>query len=326
CIALTKSFKNQLTEHENLISEKSEHIAKQEVLINDKDNYIQKLEKQLKKTADQLQEKTELSVDYEQRILALEARIEDKNLQLTDSKASIKENENQIALLKNEIATNAEKLKTSQELIRKWKAENFIQAFNCKDSHRAKLEADLRHSIERIKSQNDRLLQYSIKEIQDSLNGDDSTELKVLNLPRIGSIKVLAQKCISGPGWIVIHRRMDHNVSFNQGWYSFVDGFGDMDGDFWIGLNNVHALTKRQPHDLYIHLVFPNNETRFAHYDNFVISGKNDDYKLKSLGNYFGNAGDGLRPHEHSIFKTVRYNSKNSMEYNRWWHLEYPSW
>ncbi|KAM8707683.1 hypothetical protein ACLKA7_014763 [Drosophila subpalustris] len=193
--------------------------------------------------------------------------------------------------------------------------------FNCK----AKLEADLRNSAEKIKKQNDRLLQYSIKELQESLSEEDSNEIKELTLPRVGALKVLAQNCHSGPGWIVIQRRTDNTVDFNQGWFSYVDGFGDMDGDFWFGLDNIHAMTKRQQHELYVHLVFPNNETRYAHYDNFSISGKNDDYKLKSLGNYFGNAGDGLRTHEHNIFKTVRYDVKNVTEYNRWWHHEYPT-
>ncbi|KAH8371365.1 hypothetical protein KR093_007085, partial [Drosophila rubida] len=327
-IALQKSFKKQLTELENLIRDKSDQIAKQDAIIKDKDNYIVQLENQLKKTTDQLHEKSNVFGDYDQRIAVLQAIIEEKDLQISDSKATINENGIQIDLLKSEVAANVEKLKTSQELIRNWKTQNFIQAFNCKDAHRAKLESDLRQSAERIKKQNDRLLQYSIKELQESLSGDsdNSTELKVLSLSRIGSLKVLAQNTISGPGWIVIHRRMEDHVDFNQGWFSFVDGFGEMDNDFWIGLDNVHAITKRQPHELYVHLVFPNNETRFAHYDNFAISGKNDDYKLKTLGNYFGNAGDGLRPHENNIFKTVRYNNKNVMEYNRWWHHEYPSW
>ncbi|XP_062130117.1 fibroleukin-like [Drosophila sulfurigaster albostrigata] len=325
-IAIQKSFKKQLTELENSNRDKSEKIVKQDELITDKDNYILKLEQQLKKTADQLQEKTQLSFDYQQRIVALEANIEQKDLQLADRKVTIQEKEDQISVLKNEVATTRDKLNATQELLRSWKTQNFIQAFNSKDAHRAKLETELRNSTERIKKQNDRLLQYSIKELQASLSEEESsTELKVLTLPRIGSLKVLAQNCISGPGWIVIHRRMDDSVNFNQGWFSFVDGFGDMDGDFWMGLDNVHAMTKRQTHELYVHLVFPNNETRFAHYDNFAISGKNDDYKLKSLGNYFGNAGDGLRPHEHCIFKTVRYNSKNAVQYNRWWHHEYPS-
>ncbi|KAH8405396.1 hypothetical protein KR222_011033, partial [Zaprionus bogoriensis] len=151
-------------------------------------------------------------------------------------------------------------------------------------------------------------------------------ELKVISLPRIGSLKILAQNCIAGPEWIVIQRRTGNSVNFNQGWFAYVDGFGDLNGDFWYGLANIHEMTKSQPHELYVHLVFSNNVVRYAHYGNFAISGQYDDYKLKSLGKYSGNAGDGLRAHEHQIFKSIRYASKAAVEYNRWWHNRNPNW
>lgn len=310
CIAIRKTFENQLSEYENSNQEKDEQIAKQAVMIKDQDTYILKLKEEVKKNAEQLAEKTDLSVNYEKQIIALQEIIKEKDLKISDCIASNKENEIQIAKLRDEVATSVEKVKLSQDLDKNWKA---------------KLEAEQRSSAERIKKLNDRLLQYSIREVQESLSKEDSNDIKEMNLPRIGSLKVVVQKCNSEPAWIVIQRRTDKTFDFNQGWFSFVDGFGDLDGDFWLGLENIYALTKRQQHELYVHLVFPNNETRYAHYDNFSISGKNNDYKLKSLGNYFGNAGDGLRTHEHNIFKTTRYDVKTGIQYNRWWHHDNPT-
>lgn len=147
-----------------------------------------------------------------------------------------------------------------------------------------------------------------------------------MSLPRIGPIKVAVENVTTGPSWMVIQRRGYKMVDFNQGWFSFVEGFGNLDEDYWIGLDKIHAMTKGHMHELYIHLVFANKETRYAYYDNFAISGKSDDYKLRSLGNYVGNAGDGLRTHEHHIFRTIRYDTKTTVEYNRWWQHEYPNW
>ena len=36
-------------------------------------------------------------------------------------------------------------------------------------------------------------------------------------------------------GWIVIQQRKYGNVSFDRRWEEYKMGFGDFDGDFWIG-------------------------------------------------------------------------------------------
>ena len=43
--------------------------------------------------------------------------------------------------------------------------------------------------------------------------------------------------------WTIILRRVDGSVDFMRGWDEYVDGFGDMDTNFWIGLETIHLLT-----------------------------------------------------------------------------------
>ena len=44
-------------------------------------------------------------------------------------------------------------------------------------------------------------------------------------------------------GWTVIQQRIDDSVDFYRGWAEYQEGFGDPEGNFWIGLDKLHALT-----------------------------------------------------------------------------------
>ena len=47
-------------------------------------------------------------------------------------------------------------------------------------------------------------------------------------------------------GWIVIQRnRINSQLSFDKNWREYKEGFGDLNKDFWAGLELMHALTQR---------------------------------------------------------------------------------
>ena len=47
-----------------------------------------------------------------------------------------------------------------------------------------------------------------------------------------------------GGGWTVILKRQDNNIDFfNNDWIKYEDGFGNVFGEYWLGLRSIHCLT-----------------------------------------------------------------------------------
>ena len=105
--------------------------------------------------------------------------------------------------------------------------------------------------------------------------------------------------------WIVFQRRQDGSENFNRSWVDYVNGFGDLEGEHWLGLEKIYCLAKGGA-KLRIDLEDFENETRYAVYSNFSLSDASDYYRLHVSG-YSGDAGDhpyGLSYHNGRQFST----------------------
>lgn len=106
----------------------------------------------------------------------------------------------------------------------------------------------------------------------------------------------------SGGGWTVFQKRHDGSVNFYKGWNAYKRGFGDPKGDYWLGLDNIHRLTKDDDKKIRVDLAL-HNETAFAEYSLFAVSNETGKYEL-ILGGYSGTAGDSLTYHGYKPFTT----------------------
>ena len=111
-----------------------------------------------------------------------------------------------------------------------------------------------------------------------------------------------------GGGWIVIQRRMDATVDFYRGWNDYKVGFGNLNGNFWLGLEKIHKLAapgKRAILRVDMKHYSNKNNLTYARYSTFEVSDEADGYRLKVQG-YSGNAGDSLIDvHSSQSFSTM---------------------
>ena len=108
----------------------------------------------------------------------------------------------------------------------------------------------------------------------------------------------------AGGGWMVIQRnKRSSSVSFNRNWTDYEKGFGDLNTEFWYGLEELHCLTQRGQWEMRIDFQQTNNVRSYLHYNNFSIGSANEEYPL-TIGGFTGVGTDRLAYHNRMKFST----------------------
>ncbi|KAM8701534.1 hypothetical protein ACLKA7_002415 [Drosophila subpalustris] len=132
----------------------------------------------------------------------------------------------------------------------------------------------------------------------------NSNGITTIEVPGLEPFDVLCNSDLAGPGWTVIASRSSSDLNFFRNWTEYKRGFGNLAGDFFVGLDKLHAITVSQPHELYIYLEDFDGNKRFARYDEFLIGNETDKYVMAKLGKYVGDMGDSLTYHANMKFST----------------------
>ncbi|XP_025757807.1 tenascin isoform X2 [Oreochromis niloticus] len=159
---------------------------------------------------------------------------------------------------------------------------------------------------------------------QELLNGImTSGEAEIFPQGRHGTpVTVSCDMETDGGGWTVFQRRKDGSENFFRRWNEYIEGFGDVNGEFWLGLASIHNLTAMSRMSLRVDLR-DGDESVFAQYSTFEVAKRN--YKL-TVGGYSGTAGDSLSYHNNRIFSTkdrdlAPFITRCAMSYRGgWWY------
>ena len=127
----------------------------------------------------------------------------------------------------------------------------------------------------------------------------DTNILMVITCPKIES------------KWQTIQQRFDESDTFMRSWEEYVNGFGHPYGNYWMGLEEMHQMTKNGKR-LRIFLISFDDaaELGVIIYENFTIGNSESNYELK-YGNHVGNVENSLVDSGHHFSTVDRDNDNN---------------
>jgi len=116
---------------------------------------------------------------------------------------------------------------------------------------------------------------------------------------------------------LLIHHSVDGSNFFNRSWAEFKVGFNDSRGNYWLGNDLLHELTREGRYKLRCLVQARSNSIVYvAIYDTFLVGDESSHYTLTVSG-YSGNAGDSMSYHNGMKFST--YDRENDLVQNVYW-------
>ncbi|XP_039671362.1 tenascin-R isoform X4 [Perca fluviatilis] len=139
---------------------------------------------------------------------------------------------------------------------------------------------------------------------QHLLNGETLSGVYTIYINRDPSqgVQVYCDMTTDEGGWIVFQRRQNGLTDFSRKWSDYRVGFGNLEDEFWLGLDNIQRLAAQGRYEMRIDMR-DGQESVYANYDKFSIGDARNLYKLR-IGEYNGTAGDSLSYHQGRPFST----------------------
>ncbi|XP_038675080.1 angiopoietin-related protein 5 isoform X2 [Scyliorhinus canicula] len=108
--------------------------------------------------------------------------------------------------------------------------------------------------------------------------------------------EVFCEMDYMGGGWTVFQKRIDGTIEFERTWAEYMDGFGDLGSEFWLGLRNIFHIVNQKNTKFSLLVAFESDDenTAYASYEDFYIDDENEQFKIH-IGQFTGTAGDAFR-------------------------------
>jgi ficolin len=119
-------------------------------------------------------------------------------------------------------------------------------------------------------------------------SGKTTTGVYTIDPDGLGAFAVLCDmETTPGRGWTIFQRRVDGSEDFYRNWTDYKTGFGNLPGEFWLGLDKIHRLSASGQNVLRIDIETFEDETAYAIYESFSVGNESEVYIL-NVGNYSG--------------------------------------
>ncbi|XP_060607106.1 microfibril-associated glycoprotein 4-like [Ruditapes philippinarum] len=144
--------------------------------------------------------------------------------------------------------------------------------------------------------------------------------------------KILTVNCdmeTDGGGWTIFHRRMDGSVDFYRNLTEYENGFGNVDGELWLGLKYIKELAEQGSTKIRLDMTSSENRTGHETCPDFMLTeGKN--YTL-NIGSCIGfgvlDEEYGLACENHNPFSTYDlYLDRRDYDYENWAEISHGAW
>ena len=132
--------------------------------------------------------------------------------------------------------------------------------------------------------------------------GQTTSRIYIIQPDSQPAFQVYCDMETDGGGWTVFQRRMDGSVNFYRNWTDYQQGFGNLNGEFWLGLEKIHRLTSTAT-ELRVDMQDFEGNSAYAEYTSFSVGDSASKYNLTVSG-YSGTAGDSFGGHNGYRFST----------------------
>ncbi|XP_061696352.1 angiopoietin-related protein 4 [Syngnathoides biaculeatus] len=153
------------------------------------------------------------------------------------------------------------------------------------------LQSQIQQSRQRSFSNSDGFAASGVAEQRDSpvemasdchelfLRGESTSGVYTIQPDNIEPFKVFCEMTADG-GWTVVQNRQDGSVDFDQLWSAYEKGFGNLNGEFWLGLEKIHSIAKNGGYVLQIKLSDWGNDLASIRLP-FQLGGEETHYSLR---------------------------------------------
>ncbi|XP_060570772.1 ficolin-2-like [Ruditapes philippinarum] len=131
------------------------------------------------------------------------------------------------------------------------------------------------------------------------------------------------------PGWTVFQNRFDGSVDFYRNFSEYENGFGNMTGEFWLGLRYIEEMTSQYDsalrfdvtaaNDSHIHEVYQNFS--LSKYPKFTMHIGNQTVKPLNVSGLLNQNGQDFSTYDHDV--DAWYNAGCALvNHGAWWYSQ----